>query len=94
MSIETFKVTPPRVTDEDEIKRMHYFSRSAGPCWLCGARTPIRVWGAHVEKHRREGWLPRPVSTRKGKDSVLVFVEWQQRDATPEELAEWDTVTP
>lgn len=85
MSEETFRVIPPKKIDEDAVKFMHKFARRC-ECWLCGRRLSIRVYADHLEEHRAENWAPRvPNSSKKRAE---VFAEWQQADATAEELVD------
>ena len=67
----------------------------AGPCWLCGAKISIHKWADHAERHRKQGWKPRPADPPK-RPAEQVFAEWQQADTTPEDygsLAEYRRLT-
>lgn len=58
-------------------------------CSFCGAGIPWSTYGTHLAKAHPGGGLFKPFPVSK-LDAALVFAQWQQRDATPEELAEWD----
>jgi hypothetical protein len=91
MSEQTFSIRPMTAmeieTPNAHSEKMRLKSHPCNSCWLCGAKLSIRKYADHVEKHRREGWKPRLHAMAK-LNPVLVFAEWQQRDATVDELTE------
>jgi hypothetical protein len=93
MSESTFSIRPLTEAEiaqhEAHIKKMCLKSHSCNPCWLCGAKISIRKYADHAEKHRREGWKPRPHAMPK-LNSMQVFAEWQQADVTDADSIAWD----
>ena len=90
MSLDTFKVRPLTKQEKKRYKehreRFPYNNQKpklAGPCWLCGYKCAISKWSAHLERHRKEGWKPH--DSKAHRPAAVVFAEWQQQDATPED---------
>lgn len=85
-SKSNFHIIPPvdKTPEEAEarvlkIKEMKKHAKLC-ECWLCGTRMSIHKYADHMQKHRDENWVPRPVNI-PNRDAILVFAEWQQQDA-------------
>lgn len=48
-------------------------------CWLCNAHVNIRVYSDHMDKHRKEGFVPRPF--KSSRSAAEIKAEWQEADA-------------
>ncbi len=82
MSEATFRTEPYKGIQTLENYKMQ--RKNYATCWLCGYRTAqLGKYADHVERHRKENWIPRPVATSKNR--TLVFAEWQQEIDEPKD---------
>lgn len=73
---------------EEHHRKMHNWSRRTHfTCSFCGQSVHYQKYADHVEKSHPGGRFFKPFAKSK-PNATLLFAEWQQADATAEELAE------